>query len=123
MHMRHLCTRHNLGSRFRQLHMRVGVIWLALALAIGFALVEWGVASRFGFLLVLPLTLGTYALLAGSFGVCFYNGMRGQRRADHGAEVVPDPSLRQRLIRQGVTLAGVSCTLAGIATAVFVVST
>lgn len=122
MHMRPLCTRHNLGSRFRQLHMRAGVIGLAVALALGFGLVEWGVASRFGFLLALPLTFGTYCLLAGSFGVCFYNGMRGQRRADHGAEVVPDPSLRQRLIRQGVTLAGVSCTLAGVATAVFVAS-
>jgi hypothetical protein len=120
--MRLMCTRHNLGSRFRQQHVRLGVVWLGLALALGFGLVEWGVASRFGFLLALPLAIGTYSLLAGSFGVCFYNGMRGQRRADHGAEVVPDPSLRQRLIRQGVTLAGVSCTLAGIATTVFVVS-
>jgi hypothetical protein len=120
--MRLMCTRHNLGSRFRQQHVRLGVVWLALALALGFGLVEWGVASRFGFLLALPLAIGTYCLLAGSFGVCFYNSMFGRRLADHGAEVVPDESVRKRLVRRGVALAGVSCTLAGVATAVFVVS-
>jgi hypothetical protein len=120
--MRLMCTRHNLGSRFRQQHVRLGVIWLALALALGFGLVEWGAASRFGFLLALPLAIGTYCLLAGSFGVCFYNSMFGRRLADHGAEVVPDETLRKRLVRRGVALAGVSCTLAGVATAVFVVS-
>ncbi|HTV23840.1 MAG TPA: hypothetical protein VMG12_34355 [Polyangiaceae bacterium] len=117
-----MCTRHNLGSRFRQQHVRLGVIWLSFALVLGFGLVEWGVASRFGILLALPLAVGTYCLLAGSFGVCFYNSMYGRRMADHGAEVVPDESLRKRLIRRGVALAGVSCTLAGLATAVFVVS-
>jgi len=117
-----MCTRHNLGSRFRQQHVRLGVVWLALALVLGFGLVELGVASRFGFLLALPLAVGTYCLLAGSFGVCFYNSMFGRRMADHGAEVVPDQKLRKRLIRRGVALAGVSCTLAGMATAVFVVS-
>jgi hypothetical protein len=117
-----MCTRHNLGSRFRQQHVRLGVVWLALALALGFGLVEGGVASRFGFLLALPLAIGTYCLLTGSFGVCFYNSMFGRRLADHGAEVVPDETLRKRLVRRGIALAGVSCTLAGVATAVFVVS-
>jgi hypothetical protein len=117
-----MCTRHNLGSRFRQQHLRLGVIWLASALVIGFGLVEWQAASRFGFLLALPLAAGTYCLLAGSFGVCFYNSMFGRRMADHGAEVVPDQALRKRLVRRGVALAGVSCTLAGLATALFVVS-
>jgi len=117
-----MCTRHNLGSRFRQQHVRLGVVWLAVALAIGFGLIEWGAASRFGFLLALPLAIGTYCLLAGSFGVCFYNSMFGRRLADHGAEVVPDETLRKRLVRRGIALAGVSCTLAGVATAVFVVS-
>lgn len=120
--MRLMCTRHNLGSRFRQQHVRLGVIWLALALALGFGLVEAGGASRFGFLLALPLAIGTYCLLSGSFGVCFYNSMFGRRLADHGAEVVPDESVRKRLVRRGIALVGVSCTLAGAATAVFVVS-
>lgn len=122
MDMRLMCTRHNLGSRFRQQHVRMGVVWLSLALCLGFALVEWGAASRFGFLLALPLAVGTYCLLAGSFGVCFYNSMFGRRMADHGAEVVPDQTLRKRLIRRGFTLVGVSWALAGLATAVFVVS-
>jgi hypothetical protein len=120
--MRLMCTRHNLGSRFRQQHVRLGVVWLALALALGFGLVEWGVASRFGFLLALPLAVGTYSLLTGTFGVCFYNSMFGRRLADHGPEVVPDDEVRKRLIRRGLALAGVSCTLAGAATVVFVAS-
>jgi hypothetical protein len=117
-----MCTRHNLGSRFRQQHLRVGVVWLALALVIGFGMVEWGVASSWGFLLALPLAAGSYCLLAGSFGVCFYNSMYGRRMADHGAEVVPDQALRKRLVRRGVALAGVSWALAGLATTVFVIS-
>jgi hypothetical protein len=117
-----MCTSHNLGSRFRQQHLRLGVIWLALTLVLGFGLVEWGVASRLGFLLALPLSIGTYCLLAGSFGVCAYNGVSGRRMADHGAEDVPDATVRKSLMRRGMALAGVSCTLAGLGTVVFVAS-
>ena len=117
-----MCTSHNLGSRFRQNIVRFGVVWLAFALLLGFGLVEWGLASRFGFLLALPLAVGLYSLIAGSFGVCFYNSVIGRRMADHGTEVVPDERLRKRLIRRGVAMAGLSCTLAGVATAVFVIS-
>jgi hypothetical protein len=117
-----MCTGHNLGSRFRQQHMRLGVIWLALTLVLGFCLVEWGAAGRLGFLVAFPLALGTYCLLAGSFGVCVYNSMSGRRRADHGAEEVPDAHVRKSLMVRGMALAGVSCTLAGLGTALFVVS-
>jgi hypothetical protein len=117
-----MCTGHNLGTRFRQQHLRLGVVLLAAALVVGFGLVEWGVASSFGFLLAVPLAAGTYCLLAGSFGVCVYNSMHGRRLADHGAEVVPDEAIRKRLIRRGIAMAGVSCTLAGLATTVFVIS-
>jgi hypothetical protein len=117
-----MCTSHNLGSRFRQQHLRLGVVWLALTLVLGFCLVEWGVASRFGFLLALPLSLGTYCLLAGSFGVCVYNSMSGRRRADHGAEEVPNAAVRRDLKMRGMALAGVSCTLAGLGTVLFVAS-
>jgi len=120
--MRSMCTSHNLGSRFRQQHVRLGVIWLALTLGLGFGLIEGGVASRYGFLLALPLAIGCYSLLAGSFGVCVYNGLFGRRLADHGAEQVPDDALRRRLVRRGMALAGVSCTLAAIGAAVFVIS-
>ena len=120
--MRLMCTSHNLGSRFRQQHVRLGVLWLALTLGLGFGLTEVGVASRYGFLLALPLALGCYCLLAGTFGVCVYNGLSGRRMADHGPEQVPDDVLRRRLIRRGMALAGVSCTLAAAGTLVFVIS-
>lgn len=121
--MSRMCTSHNLGPRFRRGHLQLGVLWLGLALGLGFALVEWGHAARFGFLLVAPLALGTYCLLAGTFGVCFYSSIFGKRHADHGSEGVPCRRLRKRLVRRGVVLAGVSSTLAALATLVFVAST
>ena len=95
---------------------------MGLALGLGFALVEWGHAPSFGFLLVAPLALGTYCLLAGTFGVCFYASIFGKRHADHGSEVVPCRRLRKRLIQRGVVLAGVSSTVAVLATLLFVAS-
>lgn len=120
--MPRMCTSQNLGPRVRRGLLRVGVGCQAVALGLGFGLVEWGVASRFGFLLAVPLAVGIYCLLAASFGVCFYTGMCGERRADHGAEVVAQTAQREQLKRRGVVLAGVSCTLAGLGTAVFVMS-
>jgi hypothetical protein len=117
-----MCPSHNLGPRVRRGLLRVGVLWQAGALGLGFALVEWGVASRFGFLLAVPLAIGIYCLLASSFGVCVYSGICGERRADHGAEIVAEAARREQLMRRGVMLAGVSCTLAGLATTLFVAS-
>jgi hypothetical protein len=117
-----MCNRHNLGPRVRLDHLRKGVIWHGLALAFGFGLVESGRAAQLGFLLILPLATGIYCVLAGSFGVCFYHSVFGKRHADHGLEGVPDAELRQRLVRRGVLLATVSCTLAAFATTLFVAS-
>lgn len=117
-----MCQSHNLGSRSRRQHVRIGVLWLALSLVLGLVLVEQGAAGRLGFVLALPLAIGCYGLLAGSFGVCVYNGVQGRRLANHGAEVVPDETLRKRLVRRGLTLAGVSCTLGGLGALAFIVS-
>jgi hypothetical protein len=117
-----MCTSHNLGPRVRRGLLRVGVLWQAVALGLGFGLVEWGVASSLGFLIAVPLAIGIYCLLASSFGVCVYTGMCGERRADHGAEVVAQTAQREQLKRRGMMLAGVSCTLAGLATMLFVVT-
>ena len=120
--MGHMCQSHNLGSRVRRQHVRLGVLWFAVSLVLGFGLVERGDAGRLGFLLALPLAIGCYCLLAGSFGVCVYNSVQGRRLANHGAEVVPDETLRKRLVRRGLTLAGLSCTLGGLGALAFVVS-
>ncbi len=117
-----MCTSHNLGPRVRQHHVRVGVVWLGLTLVLGFGLVEWGLASSLGILLIAPLTIGTYCLLAGTFGVCLYTGMAGRRVADHGSEGVPDAELRQSLVRRGVGFAALSGTIAVLATALFMAS-
>jgi len=120
--MGHMCKSHNLGSRVRRQHVRLGVIWFALTLVLGFALLERGAAAHFGFLLALPLAMGSYCLLAGSFGVCVYNGVQGRRHANHGSEMVPDETLRRRLVHRGLAYAGLSCALGGLGALAFVVS-
>ena len=117
-----MCQTQNLGSRVRRQHVRIGVLWFALALVLGFVLVDRGAAGRLGLLLAMPLAIGTYCLLSGSLGVCVYTGVQGRRLADHGAEMVPDETLRRRLVRRGLALAGLSCTLGGLGALAFVVS-
>jgi hypothetical protein len=84
--------------------MRLGVIGAAITLAVGFVLAESGLASRWGFVLALPLTLSTYWLLSGVSGTCFMAGMRGQRRADYGAEPVVDSGQARRFRRRALVL-------------------
>jgi hypothetical protein len=117
-----MCGDHNLGARVRRGHLRVGVVLAGLALALGFGIVDSGLPAAWGWLLVLPLTLGAYCLLAGSFGLCLFASIAGQRHADHGEEIVPDADLRRHLVQRGLVLTGVSCALAVLATAVFVSS-
>lgn len=92
--------------------MRLGVIAAAITLAAGFALAESGLASHWGFLLALPLTLSTYWLLSGIWGTCLMAGMRGVRRADYGFEPIVDTQQMQKFRRRGLTLLAASFALA-----------
>lgn len=120
--MGRMCQSQNLGARLRRQHVRIGVLWFAVSLVLGFVLVDRGAAGRLGWLLAVPLAMGSYCLLAGSLGVCVYSGVQGQRQADHGTEMVPDETLRRRLVRRGLALAGLSFTLGGLAAFAFVIS-
>jgi hypothetical protein len=120
MHAR--CAGKNLGPRARRVQLRVGVIWLALTLAVGFALVELGVAPAYGWLLLPLMASGTYAMLAGLFGVCVFTGARGGRLADYGYETVTDCSLRLQLRKRGAGVLLASLCWAALSTAVFVAS-
>lgn len=117
-----MCGDHNLGERVRRGHLRIGVVLTGLTLALGFAIADSGLPAVSGWLLLLPLTLGTYCLLAGSFGLCLYAGLAGQRHADHGDDIVPDRDLRRHLVQRGLIITGISCALSLAATAVFVSS-
>jgi hypothetical protein len=115
-----MCGDHNLGRRVRRAHLRIGVLLTGLSLGFGLFITDLGLPAKAGWLLVLPLTLGTYCLLAATFGLCLYSSLSGQRRADHGADVVPDRVLRRHLLQRALVITGVSCAFAVLATAFFV---
>jgi hypothetical protein len=120
--MRSLCPDHNLGQRIRSFHLRVSVVLFALALGLGFVIVDRQLSGAFGWLLALPLALGTYSFLAGSFGLCLFAGLKGQRRADHGSELVMDGEERRHMLRRGLVITGMSFGFALGAAALFVSS-
>jgi hypothetical protein len=116
------CATKNLGPRARREQLRAGVIWLGVALFTGFALVELGAVAAYGWLLLLPLALGSYAMLAGLFGVCVFAGARGGRRADYGYELVADCTLRRTLRNRSAGVLLVSLGFAAVSTFVFIAS-
>lgn len=75
----------------------MGVLLGGVTLALGLGAVEMGSAARFGWLFAIPLSVAAYFIISGVSGVCIYQGLRGQRAADHGHEVVLD---REHLLRQ-----------------------
>ena len=102
--------------------MRLGVIAAAFTLGAGFGLAELGLASRWGFLLVLPLTVSCYGLLSGLFGTCFMAGMQGRRRADYGLEPVVDARQIRSFRRRGVILLVASFAVAFVSAGAFSIS-
>lgn len=102
--------------------MRLGVLAAAVTLCAGFVLAEVGLASQWGFLLILPLTLSNYWLISGLFGTCVVAGMRGGRQADYGFEPVIDPRQMRGLRRRGLTLLAASLAMAAISAGTFAVS-
>jgi hypothetical protein len=102
--------------------MRFGVLSAAFTLGAGFVLAEAGLASRWGFLLILPLTLSCYGLLSGLSGTCFMAGMRGQRRADYGFEPVVDARQMRNFRRRGMVLLLASFAVAFVSAGAFAIS-
>jgi len=58
---------------------------------------QLGGPRQLGWLVALPLVASTYMVISGIFGICIIHGLRGDRRADHGPEVVLDPESRSRM--------------------------
>jgi hypothetical protein len=104
------------------LSLRAGVLAAAFTLGVGFVLAELGVASRWGFLLILPLTFSAYSLLSGVLGTCVMASMKGGRRADYGFERVIDVRQIRELRRRGLMLLGASLAVAAIFAGAFSIS-
>jgi hypothetical protein len=120
--MKRMCRGHNLGSIPRRLHLRLSVMASTFTLGLGLVLAERGLAAHWGVLLAIPLTLASYWLLAGLFGVCTLTGVRGGRVADHGYERIADREMLKQLRLRGLMLFGASLAMSAVGTGVFMSS-
>jgi hypothetical protein len=116
------CTKTNLGDRGRRVALQGGVFFAGVSLLTALVVFEFQAARPLGWILALPIALSVYGLVSGSLGLCVYHGMKGVRRADHGAEVVLDHESRARM-RMRALVALSASLLAGFAfAAAFVAS-
>lgn len=87
----------NLGERARGKSVRFGVLMGGLALGWALLSSELGLTKRLGWLVALPVAVSSYLLISGTLGICLYNSVKGQRRADYGQEAVLDAERRSQL--------------------------
>ena len=91
------CNQRNLGMRASNQALRSGVMVAGIALVAFLLVNQLGGPRQWGWLLALPLVASSYMVISGIFGICIVHGLRGDRRADHGPEVVLDPASRARM--------------------------
>ncbi len=91
------CHQRNLGTRASNQALRGGVLLAGLALGAFLAVNQLGWSRHLGWFLALPLVAASYMVISGIFGICIIHGLKGDRRADHGREVVLDPESRARM--------------------------
>ncbi len=115
------CTQGNLGDRACTRVVRFGVLMGGVTVALGLLAVEVGYATRFGWLLAVPLSAAAYFIMSGVSGVCIYAGLRGQRMQDHGTEAVLDSDQAARLRMKALAVVTLSL-LIGSGFAAFVAS-
>ena len=77
--------------------LRLGVMLAGVALVAFLFANQLGGLRQLGWLLALPLMAASYMVISGIFGICIFHGLRGDRRADYGPEVVLDPANRVRM--------------------------
>jgi hypothetical protein len=110
------CHQRNLGARASNQALRGGVLLAGLALGVFLAVSQLGWSHHLGWFLALPLVASSYMVISGIFGICIFHGMMGDRQADHGREVMLDPSSRARMRKRALLAVAASvligCTFA-----------
>ena len=91
------CNQRNLGTRASSQALRGGVLMAGLALAGFFLAGQYGLVQKVGWLVAIPLAAASYMVISGAFGICIVNGLKGDRRADHGREAVLDSADRTQM--------------------------
>ena len=114
------CNQRNLGTRASNQALRGGVMLAGIALVAFLLGNQLGAGRRFGWLVALPAVASSYLVISGIFGICIVHGLRGDRRADHGAEVVLDPASRARMRNRALLAVSASIVIGFCFAAAFV---
>src|SRR4051812_1065633 len=91
------CHQRNLGARASNQALRGGVLLAGVALGAFMVVNQMNWPRHLGWFLALPLVAASYMVISGMFGICIVHGLKGDRRADYGREVVLDPASRVRM--------------------------
>jgi hypothetical protein len=75
---------------------------LALGAFLALGQLGWSHFNYLRWFLALPLVAASYMVISGIFGICIFHGLMGDRQADHGREVMLDPSSRARMRKRAL---------------------
>ncbi len=110
----------NLGSRAQDNQLRVGLVALAMALALTAFLARTDGGSAYRWLVAFPFFVAINGVLAGFYKTCGVTAFAGRRITASGVEVVADRHELAALRRTGLKVLGMSVALAAAAAALFV---
>jgi len=106
------CHQRNMGVRARDQSLRGGVLMAGVALGAFLLAAHFKLPRRLDWFVGLPVALSSYLLISGIFGICLFNGLKGKRMADHGAETVLDPSNRAQMRNRALWAVSASVLIA-----------
>jgi hypothetical protein len=109
-----------MGMRARDQSLRGGVLMAGVALGAFLLAAHFGLPRQVGWFVALPVALSSYLLISSIFGICLFNGLKGNRVADHGSEPVLDPSDRAQMRGRAFLAVSASLLIAGALAAAFV---
>lgn len=114
------CQQRNLGARASSQALRAGVLLAGGTVLAFLLLAQLGWSKHVGWFLALPLVVSSYLVLSGVFGICIVHGLKGDRRADYGREVVLDSESRARMRNRALLAVSASVVIGFAFAAAFV---
>ena len=105
------CRQRNLGSRASSQALRLGVLIAGVAVVAFLVMAQLGWSRHVGWFLALPLVVSSYLVLSGVFGICIFHGLKGDRRADYGREVVLDSQSRAQMRKRALLAVSASVVI------------
>jgi hypothetical protein len=110
-------SRGNLESRAQETQLRIGLVALAVSLAVGSVLARGGVAPGYRLVAFLPFFMAAYGVLAALYRTCGVTAIMGRRITSDGSEPVADRAELASHRARGMRVMLGSVLLAGVATA------